>query len=169
MPIRFKCANCGNPIKAPDHAAGRSSACPVCGILVFIPRPKTADDDLGLAPLDEAESQKMQKQMDDENRELDRALGSDVERALSDGKEKKDSQELDEVAIESLAIDWLLASVESRDEEAANLVRKLAGKRREVAMLLDGLNPALLENPALSDMPPPLFRKLKEKLVAKLA
>lgn len=39
MPISFQCPRCGKKLKAPDNAAGKSSACPGCGGKVTCPEP----------------------------------------------------------------------------------------------------------------------------------
>ena len=37
MAISFECRQCGKKLKAPDHAAGKSSKCPACGAKVTCP------------------------------------------------------------------------------------------------------------------------------------
>jgi DNA-directed RNA polymerase subunit M/transcription elongation factor TFIIS len=39
MPISFSCGKCGKKLKAPDHAAGKTSKCPGCGAPVTCPEP----------------------------------------------------------------------------------------------------------------------------------
>jgi hypothetical protein len=39
MPIQFECLKCGKRLKAPDHAAGKTSKCPQCGSPVTCPEP----------------------------------------------------------------------------------------------------------------------------------
>jgi DNA-directed RNA polymerase subunit RPC12/RpoP len=44
MPIKFQCAHCGAPIKAPDTHAGETLPCPKCGepVLVMAAPARTA-------------------------------------------------------------------------------------------------------------------------------
>jgi hypothetical protein len=39
MPITFYCPRCNKLLRAPDAAAGKSSQCPGCGVLVTCPEP----------------------------------------------------------------------------------------------------------------------------------
>lgn len=38
MAIHFTCAACGNPVGAPDEAAGKFGRCPKCRTQVYVPR-----------------------------------------------------------------------------------------------------------------------------------
>jgi predicted nucleic acid-binding Zn-ribbon protein len=171
MAIRFNCANCGKVVKAPDNAAGKRATCPSCGIMIFIPRPKSESEEaFGVSAVDEKEEARMKKQLEDENREVDELLGRGTGLKDDDAGEKKPAKPaaMDEVAIEAAAVDWLLAEVEGRAEEAKKLAAKLKGHAAAVKMLLEALDPTMLENPALSDMPPPLLKKMREKLLAEI-
>lgn len=59
--IEFHCEHCNHLIKAPDEAGGRTGKCPFCHSPTYIPRP-AAEQDLDLAPLDDAEEQKRRKE-----------------------------------------------------------------------------------------------------------
>lgn len=175
MSIRFNCANCGKVVKAPDTAAGKRATCPSCGIMIFIPRPKVAsEEDFGVAAVDEKEEERMKKQMEDENREVDQIMGrgslkNDVDDAPAKPAAKPvKAAAMDEVAVEAAAVDWLIASVEGRDDDAKTIAAKLKGHKVSVNMMLEALDPTMLENPALSDMPPPLLKKLKAQLLSEI-
>lgn len=57
MSIEIHCTHCNHVIKAPDEAAGKMGKCPHCQGVNYIPRPIAEDDELDLAPIDEAEEQ----------------------------------------------------------------------------------------------------------------
>lgn len=57
MPIEIHCTHCNHLIKAPDEAAGKMGKCPHCQGVNYIPRPVAEEDELDLAPIDEAEEQ----------------------------------------------------------------------------------------------------------------
>lgn len=61
MPIEIHCTHCNHLIKAPDEAAGKMGKCPHCQGVNYIPRPVTEDDELDLAPIDDAEEQRRKK------------------------------------------------------------------------------------------------------------
>lgn len=61
MPIEIHCTHCNHLIKAPDDAAGKMGKCPHCQGVNYIPRPTTENDELDLAPIDEAEEQHRKK------------------------------------------------------------------------------------------------------------
>ena len=169
MPIRFNCANCGKVVKAPDTAAGKRATCPSCGIMIFIPRPKTAEDvDLGVASVDEKEEERMKKQIEDENREVDQIMGRASLKNDDAGDAPAKAAAMDEVAVEAASVDWLIASVEGRDDDAKKIAARLKGHKVSVNMMLEALDPTMLENPALSDMPPPLLKKLKAQLLSEI-
>lgn len=61
MPIEIHCTHCNHLIKAPDEAAGKMGKCPHCQGVNYIPRPVTEDEELDLAPIDDAEEQRRKK------------------------------------------------------------------------------------------------------------
>lgn len=62
MSIEIHCSQCNKLIKAPDNAGGKRGKCPYCSNSVYIPMPHDDDDVIGLAPIDEAEEQRAEKE-----------------------------------------------------------------------------------------------------------
>lgn len=59
MAITVICETCGKKIDAPEKAAGKWGKCPGCQSRVFVPQIENdEDDELRLAPIDEAEEQR---------------------------------------------------------------------------------------------------------------
>jgi DNA-directed RNA polymerase subunit RPC12/RpoP len=171
MPIQFKCANCRRDILLPDSAAGGRSSCPLCGIMVFVPRAKAADDDFGLAPADD-EFDKAAAKAEAENRELELMLRSDEGGAPAEKPPTPPgagpAAEMEEFEIENAVIDWLTAAVQGEDAKAAGLLNRLKGRGLVVRKILDTLDVSLLADSPLSDMPPPVLKRFKAQLLGSL-
>jgi hypothetical protein len=63
MAIVFHCEHCAKKIEAPDVAGGKRGKCPACHNRVYVPAPKTNDDNLHLAPIDSEEEDRRKKMM----------------------------------------------------------------------------------------------------------
>lgn len=167
MAIRFKCANCGNAIVADDSAAGKRTSCPVCGIMVFLPRAQAPqEEDLSLAVEDPDSTRKMEEQLESENRAFNRLLMSSDD-ALENVKPGS-SEDLDVFHIENLIVDWLTHTVQGEPEKAEAAGRKLRGRKQDVIPVLNQLDVTLLVDSPLADMPPPVLKKLKAQLLAEV-
>ena len=64
MSIQFRCEHCGKQVTAPDAAGGRRGKCPYCSGSNYIPSPVGDDDLVPLAPIDEGEEKRRQKEID---------------------------------------------------------------------------------------------------------
>jgi len=62
MAITFECEHCRKQVEAPDSAAGKRGKCPYCGETSYIPAPLGEDDEIPLAPIDEAEERRRQEE-----------------------------------------------------------------------------------------------------------
>jgi len=62
VPIELHCPQCEKMIRAPDSAAGKHGKCPYCDTKVYIPTPFKDDDLLALAPVDEEEERRAEKE-----------------------------------------------------------------------------------------------------------
>lgn len=58
MSIELHCPKCAKLIRAPDDAGGKRGKCPYCKESVYIPLPPSDDEEIGIAPIDEAEEQR---------------------------------------------------------------------------------------------------------------
>jgi hypothetical protein len=65
MTIQFHCEHCRKEIQAPDAAGGKRGKCPFCGTSNYIPAPVTEDDAIPLAPLDDEDERRRQKEVED--------------------------------------------------------------------------------------------------------
>src|SRR5262245_53414584 len=63
MPVEFHCEHCSKLVKAPSEAAGRKGKCPHCGGVCYIPMPADEIEELPLAPLDESDERRRQREM----------------------------------------------------------------------------------------------------------
>ncbi|MCL2700568.1 MAG: RNHCP domain-containing protein [Phycisphaerae bacterium] len=64
MSIQFRCDHCGKQVVAPDSAGGQRGKCPYCNGSNYIPAPVGDDELVPLAPLDEGEERRRQKEID---------------------------------------------------------------------------------------------------------
>jgi len=64
MSIQFRCDHCGKQVVAPDSAGGQRGKCPYCNGSNYIPAPVGEDELVPLAPIDEGEEQRRQKEID---------------------------------------------------------------------------------------------------------
>jgi hypothetical protein len=65
MTIQFHCEHCRKEIQAPDAAGGKRGKCPFCGTSNYIPAPVTEEDAIPLAPVDEEDELRRQKEVED--------------------------------------------------------------------------------------------------------
>ena len=63
MPITFRCQSCHKEVTAPDSAAGKTGKCPYCGQANLVPAGADEDNEIPLAPIDEAEEVARQEQI----------------------------------------------------------------------------------------------------------
>ncbi len=61
MSIELHCPHCAKPIRAPDSAGGKHGKCPYCQQAVYIPLPPSEEDEIKVAPLDEADLRREQE------------------------------------------------------------------------------------------------------------
>ena len=64
MSIQFRCEHCGKQVTAPESSGGHRGKCPYCGGSNYIPAPVNDDDLVPLAPIDEGEERRRQKEID---------------------------------------------------------------------------------------------------------
>lgn len=58
MGIEIHCPKCAKLIRAPDNAGGKRGKCPYCKESVYIPLPPDESDEIGIAPIDDAEKRR---------------------------------------------------------------------------------------------------------------
>lgn len=61
MSIELHCPKCSKLIRAPDTAGGKRGKCPYCKESVYIPLPPDESDEIGIAPIDDAEKRRKQE------------------------------------------------------------------------------------------------------------
>jgi DNA-directed RNA polymerase subunit RPC12/RpoP len=174
MPINFKCANCGRPVTAPDSAAGKKTNCPTCGIMIFLPRPPKPEEDIGVAPETE-ESAAIARKLEQENREVEAALGRSVEAPDDDVDEVEEvvdepppaprANEVEIFELENAVIDWMTAVVKADKALLQAARNKLRGRAGELAPIVEGIDVTLLMDNPLSELSEAKLRALKGKLV----
>jgi hypothetical protein len=65
MTIQFHCKHCRKEIQAPDAAGGKRGKCPFCGTSNYIPAPVTEEDAIPLAPIDDEDERRRQKEVEE--------------------------------------------------------------------------------------------------------
>ena len=65
MTIQFHCEHCRKEIQAPDAAGGKRGKCPFCGTSNYIPAPVTEEDAIPLAPIDDEDERRRQKEVEE--------------------------------------------------------------------------------------------------------
>jgi DNA-directed RNA polymerase subunit RPC12/RpoP len=68
MAIVFHCPHCGKKIEAVNNAGGKWGKCPACHNKVYVPPKPEQDDDLKLAPVNEAEEERIKQLMAETHR-----------------------------------------------------------------------------------------------------
>lgn len=166
MTIKFNCEHCRKEVQAPDAAGGKRGKCPFCGTSNYIPAPRTDDDIIPLAPLDEEEERRRQREVRDLlNRERDLlaetgGLPQDPA-GRSDGDARQDL--LDQVV--RYCLDMHAAKLPQAQATAAALRRAGQPATQAVEDLMSGKE----IDPALASMPGGLLAGFLRQLRAEIA
>ncbi len=166
--VKFECGGCGREIQAPAGGAGKTGKCPFCGYGNVVPNPAVAEDDdaIPLAPIDPAEEERMQHEVD-ALMEAERLLRSDDE----PGGEQAPLEHRDDLNgadLRHFVINYCLDMAGSNLERAQFHAEKLKtfgdiGMEAVDDFLLDEI-----PEPALKDIPPAVLRGFLKQLRSEL-
>ena len=169
MAIVFHCQFCNKEIRAADSAGGKWGKCPKCHNKIYVPSidPDEADDDLKLAPLDDAEVKRKRELMAETYR-----LTQDIleEREIPDnvGEPVGAIYELDDEELKKNVILFLrqMAAGELEDAERTSALISPFGKR--VQEIIDRIALSEIPEPQLANIPPNILsgfiRTLRSKI-----
>ena len=165
MTIQFQCVHCQKEVQAPDAAGGKRGKCPFCGTSNYIPAPVTEDDAIPLAPLDDEDERRRQKEVEDllrQERELLAETGDKPAEPQEDsiGESK---QELRRLVVKYCR--YMHAGKLPSAETRADALRKQAGPALQI---VDDFMSGREIDPDLATMPGGLLqgflRQLKQYL-----
>jgi hypothetical protein len=174
MPIELHCPQCEKLIRAPDNAGGKHGKCPYCDTKVYIPVPFADDDLLALAPVDEEEERRAERERQealryttamDKDSDLKVAPPDDAAGPRSAGRRPDAPGEVIEVG--ELAERFVLAMRDSKLEDADRIARQL---KRAGSRARDHIEGMLLDPtpPPIEGVPKPLVHGFLKALLERL-
>ncbi|MEJ5259636.1 MAG: hypothetical protein WHS88_05540 [Anaerohalosphaeraceae bacterium] len=167
MPISFHCESCKKKIKAPDQAGGKWGSCPYCGHRCYIPLPKSEDEEeLRLAPIDEAEESRIQEMMRETHNLTQHILH---ESRLPSEETAVSTAELDETEVIKKVILYLRQMADGELASADKTFLALKPMKKMTLRILAAMARAERPEPELSDLPPSVLQGLIRDLTAKLS
>lgn len=178
MSIELHCPHCAKPIRAPDDAGGKHGKCPYCRQSVYIPLPPSPDDEIRVAPLDEAETRREEELIAESIRyasaiDKDPSMQSEGPSPRGErggpgaGRERGESASgfvdvVDEVQ------KFVLAMHTSKLDETERVVTRLKRAGSRARDYVDGLYLDQIP-PQIGNVPPPLARAFLKTLLDRLS
>ncbi len=169
MTIELHCPQCQKLIRAPEKAGGKRGKCPYCSNSVYIPMAPDPSDEIGLAPIDEAE----ERRADEEHRkasrqaaQLDHMKDAGPEQDVSPGRASGD-QMADSMDVASEVATYIQAMGASKLDEA----EKAAGRLKSAgAIARDYINAQLVDELAdiNGDIPAPVVKGFLKTLLGQI-
>jgi len=183
MPVEFHCEHCGKLVKAPSEAAGRKGKCPHCQVVCYIPMPPEEIEEIGLAPLDDAEELKRKRALE-ETAKLqhallhDRATPADTAagpggRATAGGtrpiaRPESSNLGMPVAEVEQLVAAFVSAMSEGQLERADRVAGRLQAERDQVISVVERISSAETTSVAMPTLPRPVMLGFLKQLRAKL-
>lgn len=165
MAITFHCPHCQHEVQAPDGAAGRLGKCPRCGETSRIPEAEAEDDLIPLAPLDEEEERRGEREA--------RAL-YEQEQALIDesgGPVSIPLDQRDDLSSEDLhhfVVNYCLDMADGKLQRADQYVQQLRRFGLLAMEAVDDFINGMAAEPAMDHIPRPVlqgfFRELRAQV-----
>jgi len=150
MTIRFNCARCHKEVKAPEEAGGKRGKCPFCGISNYIPLPVSEDEILPLAPLDEEEEKRRQREVEELLRQ-ERELFAEAQKSQPPPgqKDSADSQDVSHFVV-NYCLDMFSGNLRRAEINVESLMKIGQPGLQAVADFLNGK----FREDALKTIPP---------------
>jgi hypothetical protein len=165
MPIQLHCEHCGKKIEAPDNAGGKWGKCPRCHNKVYVPQPDTGEEELKLAPIDEAEDQR-RRQLMAETFEITQNIleEKNIPEVPSAGPES----DLSDEQLSEIVIRYLRQMYDGDLDDAQRTLEVVVAHRRKVRGVLDQIASSEPPDAELLDIPQQvlsgLIRNLRNQL-----
>ena len=161
MTIKFQCENCRKEVKAPDEAGGRRGKCPFCGMSNYIPRPVSEEELLPLAPLDEAEEQRRQAEIQELFRQERDILAETGDRP---GPPLEQRDDLSSADLHHYVVNYLLDMAHSNLRRAQTHVTELSKFGPLGKQAVEDFAGGQVQEPAIEEIP----EKLREAFLLQL-
>jgi hypothetical protein len=167
MTIKLHCDSCGKKIEAPDSAGGKWAKCPSCHARLYVPLPPTEDDELKLAPVDQAEEQR-RKQLMRETFELTQHILE--EKNVPDAPPGTGSvPEINEEKLTDHIIRYLRQMANGDLDTAQRTADLIVPHRRKAATILEHLARSYPPDPELEDIPQQVLSGLIRNLRTRIS
>lgn len=157
MAIVFHCEHCSKKIEAADTAGGKWAKCPACHNKIYVPRPKSEEEEeLRLAPLDPAEKEKERQLLAETYR-----LTQDIlkEREIPDGPREAEGAiyEMSDSELRTYVITYLRQMAQGDLDEAESTGALIAPWGSRVNNILDTIALSEIPEQELADIPQQLL------------
>lgn len=167
MSIELHCPQCQKLIRAPDDAGGKNGKCPYCKAPVYIPLPKSNDDEeIGLAPLDPDEEKRERELRRESIRyvsAVQHATDAGIDTGASSSSESADVVDMSD-EVETFVRAMHKSELEQADSAAARL-RHAGTRARDYVqgLLMDEIPPEF------EGIPQPLVQGFLKALLSRLS
>lgn len=174
MSIELHCPQCEKLIRAPDNAGGKHGKCPYCAAEVYIPVPFEDSELIGVAPVDEEEERRAEKERQEALRyaaamDKDASLKVAPDDAASPrgGERRPEAPPGEVVDIGDHVERFVLAMRDSKLEESDRIAGKLKRVGPRARDYVEGL---LLDPtpPPIEGVPRPLVQGFLKALLERL-
>ena len=172
MSIELHCPQCEKLIRAPNEAGGRRGKCPYCKNSVYIPTPPDESGEIGLAPLDIADEDKVEALRRESVKFaslLDHATDA---KGISDEPTTEQDPPVIPIAAEvvdpAVEVESFIAAMrDSRLDDADAAANRLKGSGRSARSYVRSL---IAEGtlPAVESVPPPVVAGFLKSLMERL-
>ncbi len=166
MAIVFHCDYCGKKIEAQDSASGKWGKCPSCHNKIYVPN-LNIDDDLKLAPIDEAEEEK-KKQLMAETYRLSQDILQEREVPNDLGDAGMSAPKISDKELTKNIIVYLRQMADGELEQAQETMRSII-PYRQAKKILDKIGLSEIPEPELADIAPQVLAGLIRTLRSKIS
>jgi len=169
MAIKLQCNACGRKIEAPDSAGGKWGKCPTCHARLYVPPPPTDtdDDELKLAPVDQAEEQR-RKQLMRETLELTQHILEEKNPADAPANLGPVPEISDEKLTEHI-VRYLRQMANSQLDDAQRTADAIVPHRRKAITILDDFAKEYPPDPELADISQQLLLRFIRNLKTRIS
>jgi DNA-directed RNA polymerase subunit RPC12/RpoP len=152
MAIVFHCPHCGKKIEAVNNAGGKWGKCPACHNKVYVPPKPEQDDDLKLAPVNEAEEERI-KQLMAETHRLTQDILEERDTPNSSAEYAPPLSSIGEKELTKNIILYLRQMADGELDDAQRTADLIAPHRRKAIEILDKIALSEIPEPELADVP----------------